>query len=219
MDKYRLLTHKEEISSLANKAPVVKKGEIWQSHDERVVYPITDVQVVDEGLIFRTNVAFKLRHEWPIYIRINFRNLIFKLRAHEYIVVENAFICQFPKEAKALEVRKVARTVFPTRPGINLTLRSLSHEMAIDIVVYLENINEKGLGIVTGVSYADHFTRNSHFQIISIAHKVHVEYSILTVRHVSIKKDKLAVGFAADRPFSDGLYRIIREQLKKIKTK
>jgi hypothetical protein len=218
MDKYRLLAQREEIASMAKKAPVMEMGQIWQTlPSKREVYVIKSMEVLKEAMIFQTTLPFDFDDQFPIYIKINFKNLIFKLSPGEFRIFNNQLSCTYPKEAKAIESRTFERTSLPKKSNIHLTLRTLSSSTALDIKVNLENVSETGLGIKASSLNLEYFNRNSIFLVIKVSEYNWMEEATLTVKHISKKDNKsfISIGLKASMPFSDRFFEILRSQIKK----
>ncbi len=218
MDKFRLVEHKDEIFNMVKKAPVVEIGDIWQTlPHKRAHYSIKKLEVYNEAMIFVSTTPFEFENDFPIYIRINYKNLIFKLDPSEYRVHKNQLSCIFPKEAKAIEGRGLGRTKLPKKSTLNITLRTLSKDTALDIKVSLEDVSENGLGVKASSLNLEYFQRNSVFKIIKVCGRNHLEDTTLTVRHISDKTHKsfIGIGLSGDLPFSDKLFQILREEMKK----
>ncbi len=218
MDRYRLLAHKEEIANMARKAPVMEIGQIWQTLPvKREVYVIKNMEVLKEAMIFKTTLPFEFDDQFPVYIKINYKNLIFKLLPGDYRVFKNQLSCTYPKEAKAIESRNLERTSLPKKSNLHLTLRTLSASTSLDIKVKLENISELGIGIKVPSLNLEFFNRNSSFIIIQVCGHNWMENATLTVRHIHEKDNGafIGIGMAASLPFSDGFFQILRSEIKK----
>lgn len=218
MDKYRLLEHKDEIFNMVQKAPVMELGEIWQTLPlKREVYKITQMEVLSEALIFSTTLPFEFDKFVPIFIKINFKNLIFKLMPGEFKTYNNQLSCSYPKEAKALESRALSRTRLPKKGNVNLTIRTMSLGHVVDLKVSIEDVSESGLGIKASIVTLEHFQKGNVFKIIKVCGRQHLEEGTLTVRHASNKDQKafVKVGLWSDKPFSDEFFKILREEFSK----
>lgn len=218
MDNFRMLDHKDEIFQMVKKAPVVEIGEIWQTLPmRREVYKINSLEVLSEAMIFSTTLPFEFEKNYPIYIKINFKNLIFKLMPNEFKTYNNQLSCTYPKEAKALESRTKDRTRLPKKSNMSLILRTFHSGNAMDVKVSIDDISDAGLGIKANAVNAEYFHKSSVFKIIKVCGKNHMEECTLTVRHVS-QKDKgsfISIGLSADKSFSDEMFTILRENLKR----
>lgn len=218
MDKYRLLDHKDEIFQMVKKAPVVEIGEIWQTLPfKREIYRIKKMEVLSDAMIFLTTLPFEFENDFPIYIRLNYKNLVFKLSSEEYKTFNNQLSCSYPKEAKAKEDRSLGRTKLPKKNSLNMVLRTFADGTALDIKVSLEDVSESGLGVKTSSLNQGFFHKKAVFKIIKVCGRNHMEEATLSVRHVS-EKDHMSfigIGLSASVPFSDELFEILREEMKK----
>lgn len=218
MDKFRLLAEKDEIFKMVKKAPVVEIGDIWQTlPNKREVYKIKKFEVYSEAMIFVTTLPFDFEKDFPIYIRINYKNIIFKLSPNEFKTYKNQLSCIYPKEAKAIESRSKERTKLPKKSSLNITLRTLSTQTALDIKVSLEDVSESGIGVKASSLNLEYFQRNAVFKIIKVCGRNQMEEVTLSVRHISQKDHKsfIGIGLEASSPFSDRLFQILREEIKK----
>ena len=218
MDKYRLLADRDEIFNMVSKAPVVEIGDIWQTlPHKRIAYSIKKLEVFSEAMILLSEMPFEFDNEFPIYIRINYKNIIFKLSPGEFRTHKNQLSCVFPKEAKAIEARNKDRTKLPKKSSLNITLRTLSVDSAIDIKVQLEDVSESGVGVKASSLNLEYFLRNSSFKIVKVCGRNQMEDTTLSVRHIFNKSHKgfIGIGLSGSLPFSDIFFQILREEMKK----
>lgn len=217
MDNYRLLAQKDEIYQLIKKAPVSSIGEIWQTLPfKRDVYQISNLEVLSNALVFQTKLPFDFDPNFPVYIRVNPKNLIFKLTARDFKTSKNQLSCSYPKEAKAIESRAKPRTKLPKKHDLHLTLRTLSSESVIDLKVFLEDVSEVGIGIKTSTLNAEFFRKNSFFKIIKVCNHIQTEEAVLNVRHIYFPDNKSSafVGLSASQNLSPRFFEIIRDEMK-----
>jgi hypothetical protein len=220
MDNYRLLAQKDEIFKMVKKAPVAEIGEIWQTLPfKREVYRIKNLDILNEAMIFLTTLPFEFDKDFPVYIRLNYKNLVFKLSPQEYLASKNQLSCCYPKEAKAIEDRSKERTRLPKKSSLKVTLRSLSAETALDIKVGISDISEIGMGIVTSGANKEFFSRNSNFIIVKVCGREHFEQTVLSVRHISNNDDRsyISIGLLGSHTFSDRIFQVMREEMKQVK--
>ena len=199
---------------MVTKAPVREIGEIWQSlPHKRDVFKIVSLELLKEVMIFQTKLHFDFDPNFPIFVKINYKNLIFKISAHEFKTYNNQMSCEYPSEAKAIEDRSLDRTKLPKKSNLNITLRSGGK----DFKVSLDDISECGIGIRTSSANLDHFQKSTLFKIIKVCGKQVSEEATLSVRHVSIKdiSNVLSVGLAADAAFSHDFFEIIRAEISR----
>ncbi len=217
MDKYRLVILQEEIAQLSKKAPLADLGEIWQTiPSKRDIYKIKKLDVLKDSFIFQTTVSFDFEIGYPVFIKINHRNLIFKLNPEDYRTHHNQLICNFPKEAKAIESRRFERTKMPDLSNIVLTLRPTSEKSAIDIDVRLLDISLMGIGAEVPSLNKDFFQRTTEFKIAKILGKEVKEQATFTVRHILEREDRhyIKIGFASDMMISQQLMYTIQQYLE-----
>lgn len=218
MDKYRLVILQEEIAQLSKKAPLIDLGEIWQTIPcKRDIYKIMKLDVLNDSFIFHTTVSFEFEIEFPVYIKINHRNLIFKLNPEDYRTHHNQLICDFPKLAKAIESRQFERIKMPELSNVVVTLRPTSLKSAIDIDVRLLDISLIGLGTEVSIVNKDFFQREKEFMILKISGSKIIEQAKFSIRHIIGREDRrlIKIGFASDIMISQHLMQTIQRLLDK----
>jgi|APGre2960657468_1045069.scaffolds.fasta_scaffold05483_2 hypothetical protein len=218
MDKYRLVILHEEIAQLSKKAPLIDLGEIWQTIPcKRDIYKIMKLDVLNDSFIFHTTVSFEFEIEFPVYIKINHRNLIFKLNPEDYRTHHNQLICDFPKLAKAIESRQFERIKMPELSNVVVTLRPTSLKSAIDIDVRLLDISLLGLGTEVSIVNKDFFQREKEFMILKISGSKIMEQAKFSIRHIIGREDRrlIKIGFASDIMVSQHLMQTIQRLLDK----
>jgi hypothetical protein len=217
MDKYRLIAIQDEMRVIAQKAPAADLGEVWQTiPNRREIYKIKKLEVLKDSFIFHTKASFDFDFGYPVYIKINHRNLIFKLNPEDYKTHQNQLVCSFPKEAKAIESRRYERTNFPDSSNLIVTLRPVSEKTAIDIDVRLLDISLMGLGVQASSLNKDFFQRSSVFKMIKVLGLPYLEKAKFTVCHITLKEDKnlIKIGLSADSFIDQELFRILHNELE-----
>src|SRR5687767_7607281 len=99
MMKFLDLNKKDEIIKLLRQAPETNKGEIWQTlSDLRHHYKITNIKddPIERTIVIETSKRFEFSTKHPVYVRINHRDLIFKLSARSFIISGNKLACVYP---------------------------------------------------------------------------------------------------------------------------
>lgn len=218
MEKYRLIEIQAEMAELARKAPTAELGEIWQTiPNRREIYKIKRLEVLPNAFVFTTSISFEFDIGFPVYVKINHRNLIFKLNPEDYKTHGNQLVCNFPREAKAIESRRYERTAMPEGTQVTLTLRPVSEKTAIDVDVRILDVSLMGLGIQVANINKDFFQRNSVFKIIKVGAIPHSEMAKFTVCHITLKDDRnfVKVGMSADAFLSETLMRMIQQEAEK----
>lgn len=218
MEKFRDINHRDEILALMKRAPASNRGEIWQTLDEgRHHYKIVSFRddPSNKALVIESdqNYAFNARH--PIYVRINHRDLIFKLNARSFIISGNKLACVYPTMAKAIEKRGTVRIPLPPGRDTTVVLTPLGAGAA-ELKVKLVDISMKGLGISVSDSNREYLIRNEKFLITSINdiflagnHQVEIKYVERLARGM------IKSGFVLKRPFTDITYNLICKSIFK----
>lgn len=212
MEKFRDLNHREEFFQMVTKAPLVEIGEIWQAlPHKRDVYRITSLELLKDVMIFQVLSAFNFDPHFPLFIRINYRNLVFKLMPGQFKTSSNLMSCGYPTDAKAAEGRKLERTKLPKKSNLNITLRSAGR----DFKVSLEDVSEGGIGIRTSMANMEYFQRSNLFQVVKVCGQAIQESATLMVKHASLRdmKDFICVGLSADSSFSQEFFEIITHEI------
>lgn len=201
---------------MATSAPVREIGEIWQTlPHRRDVYKIKHLDLLKEVMIFQAQLPFEFDQNFPIFIKINYKNLIFKLNGSEFKTYNNNLSCSYPSEARALEARSLERTKLPKKSNLNITLRTLGAGAGQDFKVSLEDIAQGGIGVRTSSANLEHFKKQQLFKILKVCGQALQEEAILSVRHVSVKDEQsfISVGMAADASFSFEFFEIIKKEV------
>lgn len=169
-----------------------------------------------DSFIFQTTVSFEFELGFPVYIKINHRNLIFKLNPEDYRTHHNQLICNFPKEAKAIESRRFERTRMPEYSNVTITLRPTSAKSAIDIDIRLLDISLMGIGAEAPGLNKDFFQRETEFKIVKIMGKEIKEQAKFSVRHIIEREDRhfIKIGFSSDIMLSQNLMQTIQKILE-----
>jgi hypothetical protein len=153
-------------------------GDIWQTglDDTREVFQIVQAQVdvVNDKVIFRTNSLAQVSQDFSIFVRLRYRNIIFRLESHEFKVVADRLICSIPKEVKALAVRSTERYVLPFEQDVSLSIKKItatSKDFAPEIEVRMVDVSESGIGILISGANRDFLKPYDHFWIKAINHE------------------------------------------------
>lgn len=210
MENYRTIHATSEIISLIQNANCDNLGQVWQTQGPlRQTYQIMELATdVDHcAIILETQSAFEFNRDYPVYVRISEKNLIFKLDK-KFLIKKNRLICPIPTEAKAMELRTSERFKIPSHKMVQLKLKPLETS-ALEVSVKLQNFSHKGMGVQVPVVNQDYFERVPTFSIQSISGIKIGERKTLTVRHVG----KSAVGFCVNEPFDNGTFTYLQNFL------
>lgn len=179
------MSNLKEIESRVQIITVIEKaamfgGDIWQSQPGKVGRHLAHIiQIVNElksdRVILRTPTIVQVSPDEALYVRLNYRNLIFRLRPGEFKVNGDKISCIYPVEARALEERKGGdRYVLPFNSDISLsvkrmerTMREMTYEMELRII----DVSEKGFGILISGHNREYFRKNDHFWLKAVDQK------------------------------------------------
>lgn len=153
-------------------------GEIWQSGAlGRQVFRVLEVKldVKKNQFILRTNTNEIVDSRFPIFVRLSYRNIIFRLGTDDFKVVGDKLICKYPDEARALEPRRGARYVLPFEQDVSLSLkrsgRSIRDNTSLEIEVRIIDVSESGFGILISGANKNFLRPYDHFWIKAIDHR------------------------------------------------
>jgi hypothetical protein len=188
-------------------------GDVWQaqSNSEREITHIIQIQTDPRAdrVVFRTPSVLKIDPNEPIYVRLNYRNLIFRMKPEDFNVHGDKISCRYPHEARALEARKGGdRYVLPFKADISLslkrierTMREITYEMELRII----DVSEKGFGILISSHNRDCLKKNDRFWLKAVDQKLLRTPILGTVCYVApkgyyLKRGDVRVGLSLSLP-------------------
>ena len=183
-------------------------GDIWQTRSEshRDVFQIvqTQVDLVNEKIILRTNSIAQVSQGFTIFVRLRYRNIIFMLEAHEFNVVADKLICSIPKDVKALPVRSTERYVMPFELDVSVSIKKFTRtlkDISPEIEVRMVDVSESGIGILMSGVNRDFLKPCDHFWIKAIDHEKLTRDIFGTVLYVvpkgsGLKKQDVRIGLS-----------------------
>lgn len=223
MSNLKALDNRVQIITVIEKAALFG-GDIWQNqpnqqgrHLSQIIQILVDIKT--DLVVFRTPTVVEVDPNKPIYVRLSYRNLIFRLFPGEFKVNGDKITCHYPVEARALEERKGERYVLPFNSDLSLslkrverTIRETTYEMEIRII----DVSEKGFGILISGQNKDYFKKNDHFWLRSIDHKPLRHHILGTVCYVApkgyyLKRGDVRVGLSLQMPLAQETF----EKLKR----
>jgi hypothetical protein len=224
MSQLKALENKLHIISVIEKASLYG-GDMWQSRpgeeNGRSLSQIIQIQndLKFDKVIFRTPSIFQVDPTRPIFVRLSYRNLIFRLLPGEFHVVGDRVYCHYPREARALEERKGDRYVLPINSEISLSLKRLEksmREMTYEMELRIIDVSERGFGILISNQNRDYFRKYDHFWLKAVDHRsLHSEIlgSVCYVapRGYYLKRGDVRVGLSLQAPLPQETF----ESLKK----
>ena len=224
MSNLKALDNRIQIITVIEKAALFG-GDIWQNqpkqqerHLSQIIQILVDIK--NDFVVFRTPTVVEVDPNKPIYVRLSYRNLIFRLFPGEFKVNGDKIICHYPVEARALEERKGERYVLPFNSDISLslkrverTIRETTYEMEIRII----DVSEKGFGILISGQNKDYFKKNDHFWLRSIDHKPLRHHILGSVCYVApkgyyLKRGDVRVGLSLQMPLAQETFEYLKRK-------
>lgn len=216
------MSHLKSIESRIQIITVIEKaslfgGDIWQSvpgaqqgrHVSQIIQIMTELR--SDRLMLRTPSIVSVDPNLPIFVRLNYRNLIFRLFPGEFKVNGDKISCCYPEEARALEERKGGdRYVLPFNAEISLSLKRIERtirEMTYEMELRIIDVSEKGFGILISSHNKDCLKMHDHFWLKSIDQRAlrspilgHVCY--VAPKGYYLKRGDVRVGVSLNQPIS-----------------
>ena len=155
------------------------KGEVWQTDfsGRRVLFDIVDYTInLDENKIdFKLSGTDALLMTSELYIRISYRNIIFKLGPQDFKKNSSfEFTSKLPSIVLALKMRATDRYVLPMETPISLSIKRLSRsdtDLVTPLEVRIVDVSVGGFGIQISSANAEYFRALDHFWITAIDQK------------------------------------------------
>jgi hypothetical protein len=221
MSKLRPIHSRVQIITVIEKAALFG-GDIWQSiHGGEGRHLSQIIELRSDRVLFRTPSIVQIDPNLPIFVRLNYRNLIFRLEPGDFKVNADKVSCRYPDEARALEERQGGdRYVLPFNADISLSLKRMERtirEMTYEIELRIIDVSEKGFGILISSHNRDYFRKNDHFWLKAVDH-IPLRSPILgSVCYIApkgyyLKRGDVRVGLSLGLPLS-------RETLEYLKRK
>ena len=169
-------------------------GDIWQTSllDIRDIFQIVQVQVdsIHNKVIFRMNSLTQVNPDLPIFVRLRYRNIIFRLHTSEFKVIGDKLICALPKEVKALAIRPSERYVLPFELDISMSIKRFARtmkEQTLELEVRIIDVSETGIGILVSGGNKDFLRPHDHFWLKAVEHQAMNRNIMGTVLYVATK--------------------------------
>lgn len=225
MSNLKSLESRVQIITVIEKAAMFG-GDIWQSKPGKVGRHIAHIiQIVTElrsdRVVLRMPSIVEVNPDEHLYIRLNYRNLIFRLRPGDFKVNGDKISCVYPDEARALEERKGGdRYVLPFNSDISLsvkrmerTMREMTYEMELRII----DVSEKGFGILISGANREYFKKNDHFWLKAVDHKVLRTPILGSVCYVApkgyyLKRGDVRVGLSLSIPLAQETFEYLKKK-------
>lgn len=226
MKSLKHLESRAQIITLIEKAELFG-GDIWQSspgspngrHLSQVIQITNDLK--SDRVILRTPSIVQIDPDQTIYVRLNYRNVIFRLYPGQFKVNGDKIYCRYPNEARALEERAGGdRYVLPFKADISLSLKRVERsvrEMTYEIELRILDVSSKGFGILISSHNRDYFQKNDHFWLKAVDHKVLRTPILGCVCYVApkgyyLKRGDVRVGLSLSLPLSQETLDYLKRQ-------
>jgi hypothetical protein len=220
-DKFKHITKRIQIISAIEKASDFG-GDIWQTApDGRRILHILQlhIDIKSDKVVIKAYGIRDLDPKSPIFIRLSYRNIIFKLEPRKFKILGlEKLIFDYPEEMRALETRKGERYVLPFDSQISLSItkaaRSISENVP-DLEVRIVDVSESGFGILISAANKEYLKKGDHFWIKTVDQRPLKKEISGIVTYVApkgyyLKRGDVRVGLCLDTP----LARDVFEQLK-----
>lgn len=216
MSHLRPIENRLQIISIIEKASLFG-GDIWQSipgqphgrHVSQIIQIQTELR--SDRVVLRTPSIVQISPELPIFVRLNYRNIIFRLYPADFKVNGDKISCRYPEEARAFEERSGGdRYVLPFNADISLSLkrversiRELTYEMELRII----DVSERGFGILISSQNRECLKKHDHFWLKSIDHTPLSNPIMGSVCYVApkgyyLKRGDVRVGVSLSKPIA-----------------
>jgi hypothetical protein len=195
----------QEFLDLIQLAPKDNLGQIWQTQEPlRQVYKITSLKndTKRKALIIETVLNFDFIENIPVFVRINNRDLIFKLDMNTCLMEKNKIICHYPELSKAIEDRAQARIGVPPNKVI-MTRIQIKGKVTREFLVLLKDFSRQGIGIYTPDFSEEAFNKTNVFELISIGSVVLPKIKLDMRYSRPLPGTRVQVGFQLMSPFAD----------------
>lgn len=224
MSLLKQLNNRAQIISMIERAELFG-GDIWQSTPgslDRELLRIIQIQndIKQDKVIIRAHTFMHMDPTRPIFIRLSYRNIIFRLEPKDYIMMGDKLICNYPHEARALEERHGDRYVLPFESEISLSVKRVEktvREMTYDMELRIIDVGAKGFGILISGYNRDYFKKNDHFWLKAIDHNPLSSHILGCVCYVAPKgyylnKGDVRVGLRLQMPLPQEVFEYLRRK-------
>ena len=202
-------------------------GDIWQTgiNGEREVFQVVQIQVdlAHDKVILRVNSLTQVESNYPIFVRLRYRNIIFRLEPYQFKVADGSkVICEMPDDVKALAMRTTERYVLPFELDISLSIKRFARtvkELTPELEVRIIDVSTSGIGILISNANRDFFRAYDHFWIKAIDHKTLNRDIFGTVLYVApkgyfLRKQDVRIGLHLSTPLSWDTFDSLKKKCK-----
>ncbi|HXH75747.1 MAG TPA: hypothetical protein VNJ08_12310 [Bacteriovoracaceae bacterium] len=199
------------IAAIENAAPF--GGEVWQTNASgRLIMQIIQmhIEIKYDKLIFRTPGTLEIDILSPLFIRLSYRSLIFRLEPGKFKIMGDKVICDYPEEAQGLELRSSERYVLPINSDISLSIKRkirTLRETVFEIEVRIVDVSEYGFGLLISGGNRDFLRRFDSCWIKAVDHNplslpLSARVTYVAPKGYYMKKGEVRVGLALATPLT-----------------
>lgn len=231
MSELKALESRAQIITLIEKGSLYG-GDIWQSGTKEEGRNLTQIIQIDNDLkidkvILRTPSIVQVDPQKTIFVRLNYRNIIFRLFPGEFRVNGDRIVCNYPNEARALEERKGGdRYVLPISSDVSISLKRLERsirEVTYEIELRVIDVSQRGFGILISSHNREYFKRGDHFWLKSVNHDLLRSPILGAVCYVApkgyyLKRGDVRVGLSLSLPLSKDIFEALKKRSQIILT-
>lgn len=202
-------------------------GDIWQAHPDchqgKLVSQVIQIQndLKSDRVILRTPSIVQFTPDLPLFVKLNYRNIIFRLLPGDFKVIGDKITSHYPEEAKAMPERKGGdRYVLPFQSETSLSLKRIERtmrEMTYEMELRIVDVSEKGFGILISSHNREYLRQNDHFWLKSVDHtslRSPILGSVCYVRPKGyyLKRGDVRVGLSLAVPLSQETFEALKKK-------
>lgn len=206
---FRDLMTKEEILNMILNTDPSNKGFFWQTRkSDRVIYGIhgTDLDLSKQTVTFNTDKAVDISAEFPVHIKLNPHDFVFKCDIGEFLMHEQGIEIPIPSFGKAIEYRKNPRTSLKDKPTMVVSIRAtdLSASLTMELKVY--DLSLGGIGLACEGKHLEVLKNYRSFWIERINADVVVNSPVIHFVHLTMAGLAFKAGFRYETALDDQRY-------------
>ncbi len=201
-------------------------GDLWQANlaGEKMIFQLSHIKIdiLHNQLTLKTKSHLYVDPRFPIFIRLRYRNLIFRLSPQEFEVSDDDLVCKIPHEARALASRTTDRYVLPQDSDISLSLKRFARhvkESTPMLEVRIIDVSENGIGILLSGGNRNFLNTYDHLWIKAINHERLTCDILGTVLYVApksqrVKRTDVRLGLSLASPLSWEIYQGLKRKCR-----
>ncbi len=150
-------------------------GWCWQSSlEKKQLHQIVDVLFKESmgTLIIECKDVIEINNGNVLFVKLNYRSIIFRLDPGQYVCDGQFIFCSLPKVIMGLEKRPGGdRFVMPTLADVSISLKKMERyfgEITFQLELRVIDVSEQGLGIIVTSSNKHILKHHDRFNIYSI---------------------------------------------------